>query len=81
MKKKVSTILIVLVLIILLFPIKSMQSDGGSVSYSAILYEVRFINKRNIGPRGGNQSLTKGTVISIFGITVYDSTETNEVDL
>ena len=45
MKKKIIIAVIVLVLAVLLFPIRSQLKDGGTVQYTAILYGVSKVHR------------------------------------
>ena len=45
MKKKIIAAVIVLVLAVLLFPIRSQLKDGGTVQYTAILYRVSKVHR------------------------------------
>ena len=54
MKRKTSiTILSIIILIILLIPIKTIYKDGGTITYSAVLYKVVKWHKINDIIEGG----------------------------
>ncbi len=80
MKKKLLVLFIVLFVFALLFPIRGKSSDGGSVSYHAVLYEVKLVNRRELGPYGEPSRLTKGTIIKILGFEIFNDTETKYID-
>ena len=66
-KQKVITGFIVIVLLlILLFPFRSVYRDGGTVNYKAVLYEV---TKYHIGVG----EYIGGWNVKIFGFEVYDN--------
>ncbi len=62
----ITVIIIPAVLLILLFPFRSVYRDGGTVNYKAVLYEV---TKYHIGVG----EYTAGLNIKIFGIEVYEN--------
>ncbi len=64
-------IIILVVLAILLFPIPFKAKDGGTVTYSPI----SFVYRVTVYNRVERFMTLKGTVVKIFGITVYDNTE------
>ncbi len=79
MKKKVIIVAIVVILLILLFPIRNVLKDGGSVEYKAILYNITKIHRINLQSSTGYED---GWKIKILGITIYnrytyDKTEKN----
>lgn len=76
MKRKILIVFLSIILFILLFPIRLRESDGGTVSYVAVLYSISHVNRLNVGTRGEKTTLTKGTIVKIAGQTVYDSTQT-----
>ena len=80
MKKRILVLCIILLVIVLLFPVRGKSSDGGSVTYNAVLYEVRLVHTREIGPYGEPERLTKGTIVRILGFEVYNNTKSNYVD-
>lgn len=70
MRKKVTTILAILI-IIMLTPIPMRLKDGGSVEYKAILYKITRIHRLNEQYEGGYEN---GWNISILGMQVYNKT-------
>lgn len=64
----------------LLVPVRGKASDGGSISYRAILYEVKLVHKRELGPYGEPSRLTKGTIVKILGFEIVNDTETEYID-
>jgi len=66
-KQKVITGFIVIVLLlILLFPFRSVYRDGGTVHYKAVLYEV---TKYHIGVG----EYIGGWNVKLFGFEIYDN--------
>lgn len=64
-------IIILVVLAILLFPIPFKAKDGGTVTY----FPITFVYRVTVYNRVERFMTLKGTVVKIFGITVYDNTE------
>ncbi|MCR5058435.1 MAG: hypothetical protein K6A81_07455 [Clostridiales bacterium] len=75
LKKRIIAAFVILLLILMIVPVRGRLSDGGSVYYNAVLYEVRFVHKREIGPYGEPERLTEGTIVKILGFKIYDNTE------
>lgn len=72
MKKKIITMVVIIIAIILLFPIPMRLKDGGSIEYKALLYTVTKYHKLSGNP---NQMYINGLGIEILGIEVYNSAE------
>lgn len=77
MKKKTIIItVIVILLFVLLFPIKLMLKDGGTVEYKAILYTVTKRQTESIDPDDPSRiGLYIGTEIKILFWEVYNDVE------
>ena len=45
MKKKVITISVAIILLVLLFPIRNQLKDGGTVEYKALVYKVSKVKR------------------------------------
>ena len=75
--KKALIIILILVALILLFPIREQAKDGGSVRYTAILYDVYDVHKiKSVTPTNGETYKTEfseGIIIKIFGIEVFNN--------
>ncbi len=65
-KKLIIGLIITVLLIILLFPVRLVYRDGGTVHYKAILYDV---TKYHIGVG----EYTAGWNVKILGIEVYEN--------
>lgn len=74
-KKKVTIILITVLLLILLFPIKLRIKDGGSVEYRAILYKVTKVHSLSLESSNGYET---GWRISILGFNIYSNVFSNK---
>lgn len=76
MKKKKVFIIIVVILIILyqlLWPDELIYKDGGSKEYRAVLYSVMYKNAYHYEVPGGELIGKRvGTIVTIFGIEVYN---------
>ena len=64
-------IIILVVILILLFPISLKAKDGGTVTY----FPITFVYRVTVYNRVERDMTLKGTVVKIFGKTVYDNTE------
>lgn len=77
MKKKLIIGVIGIILLILLFPVRSQLKDGGTVEYKAILYKVskvkRLISKEEMENEGKIKEYDQGIVIELFGFEVYNN--------
>lgn len=71
--KKALIIILILVALILLFPIREQAKDGGSVRYSAILYDVYKVHCLYGGPDTG-MLYVEGIIVEFLGHQVYNNT-------
>ncbi len=76
MKKKVIVSLCIVLAVILLFPVRLLYKDGGTVEYKAVLYSVKDVHCLNFGG-DAEEPYLDGWVIEILGFTVYDSVPWN----
>jgi len=76
MKKKVIA-LIVIIMIVLLFPIRTHLKDGGTVEYKAILYKVSKINQliseEEMEQNGKVKNYDKGIIVEFLGIEIFNN--------
>lgn len=73
MKRKTKVIIIIIVvLIVLLMHIRTMYKDGGSVRYSAILYNVTNYHQLDLDSETGYND---GWDIKVIGIPIYNNFE------
>lgn len=72
MNKKIVTIVIIIIALILLFPIPMRLKDGGSIRFQALLYSVTKYHKLDHNAEDG---YVDGIGIGILGMEVYNSTE------
>lgn len=75
MKKIVTTILLVLILIIALFPIKMHYKDGGSVAYQSLIGIYRVVDwHMTLSPaEDGVERYRDGLSIEIFGQEIFNN--------
>ncbi len=77
MKKKIIAAVIVLVLAVLLFPIRSQLKDGGTVQYTAILYRVskvhRLISIEEMEREGKVKEYDDGYTVELLGFEVFNN--------
>lgn len=70
MKRKIAiAVIIAVVLAILLFPIRIVYKDGGSIKYKALIYSVTKYHRL---PPLGAEDYLEGWKIELFGITLRD---------
>lgn len=77
-KKKVTiiiSIVVLMILAILLFPIRRDYDDGGTVAYDAILYSVT--KRHSLAYEDGKGGYMDGTEIRILSFEVYNDVEFN----
>ena len=73
--KKLLTVILILVLALLLFPIRQQYKDGGSVVYSAVLYDVYNVHAMYIeDPNDSEIKFVEGYIIKILGVQVFNNT-------
>ena len=74
MKKKRKRIVLIVILLALCFPIRSSYKDGGTVSYTSLLYQVRHVHSLEDDTVRGEFVNTEGLRVHILGfLPVYDS--------
>ena len=78
MKKKIITMVVIIIAIILLFPLPMRLKDGGSIEFKALLYTVTKYHKLSGNP---NQMYIDGLGIEILGMEIYNSAKEQENEL
>jgi hypothetical protein len=77
MKKKVCTIVVIALLVLMLIPVKMYLEDGGTKIYRAVLYEV--VDMHRLNPEYNEDDSVpqyiEGTILRILGIEVYNSVQ------
>lgn len=75
MKKKMIISAAVLVLLILMFPIRTQLKDGGSVRYKALTYEITKVHSLNLQEKTEKEENAEpykdGIIIEILGCEIY----------
>lgn len=61
-------VVIVILLVVLSIPRKSMLWDGGSIEYKSVIYKVTKVH------RLADTSFYEGFEIELFGIKIFDNT-------
>ncbi len=74
MKKKIIIGICIILAIVCLIPIRMPLEDGGTVVYSAILYQVEDVHRIGAEDNAEDEYL-EGTVVKILGIEVYNDVE------
>ena len=70
MKKKILTVICILLLIVLLVPIPMRMKDGGTVKYQALLYSISDVHRLAPSTESGYED---GLVIEILGMQIYNN--------
>lgn len=71
MKKKKALIAVIIVIgLVLLFPIPQRLKDGGSIRYSAVLYQITDVDRLNSDIES-EQPYLEGIEIEILGAKVF----------
>lgn len=73
MKRKLIIILCIILAFVLLFPVRLMYKDGGTVEYKALLYSVYDVHR--INPDMDSEDMfIEGIIIEILGLKILDTT-------
>ena len=70
MQVKIKTILCVLFIVVLLFPIPMRMKDGGTVTYQALLYSISDVHRLAPSKTGGYED---GIIIRILGMQIINT--------
>ncbi len=74
MKRKIITVICVILALILLIPVPIMYKDGGTVEYKAVLYSIYDVHRLNPDMESEDMFI-EGIIVEILGVTVFDSTK------
>ncbi len=73
-KKKLVTVIILLALIVLLFPIRTQLKDGGTVEYKALLYKVSDVHSlTTLEEHENGKEFNEGFIIEILGFEIFNN--------
>lgn len=77
MKNKIITAVILLLLVVLLFPIRTQLKDGGTVQYTAVLYRVskvhRLISVEEAEQEGKVKEFDEGITVELLGFEIFNN--------
>ena len=73
MKRKLTTIICVILAFILLFPVRLQYKDGGTVEYKALLYSIYDVHRINPDMES-EEMFIAGLIIEILGVKIFDNT-------
>ena len=77
MKRKTILISVLIILLILLFPIRSILKDGGTIEYQSLTYKISKVHRLNIQNPNDQEEPQKtydeGIIIEIFGFEIYNN--------
>ncbi len=78
-KKKIVTIVVLLALAVLLFPIRTQLKDGGTVQYTAALYRVskvhRLISIEEMEQEGKVKEFDDGITVELLGFEIFNNVQ------
>ena len=76
MKKKILTIITIIIALILLIPIPMHLKDGGTIEYRALLYKVSKVHSlASLEEMGDGKEYNVGIIIEILGFEIYNDVQ------
>ena len=74
MNKKVTIVMVFVVLLILLVPIPMHLNDGGTVEYKALLYKISKVHSlTSIEEMENGKQYNEGIIVEILGFEIYNN--------
>ena len=73
MKRKVIICICIILALCLLIPIPMRLKDGGTVVYTAVLYQVEDVHRLTIDPTSATGAYIDGTIVRILGMEVFNN--------
>ena len=73
MKRKVIICICIILALCLLIPIPMRLKDGGTVVYTAVLYQVEDVHRLTIDPTSETSAYIDGTIVRILGMEVFNN--------
>ena len=73
MKRKVIICICIILALCLLIPIPMRMKDGGTVVYTAVLYQVEDVHRLTIDPTSKTSAYIDGTIVRILGMEVFNN--------
>ena len=79
MKKHITVIITILIILVLMFPIRTQLRDGGTVEYKSLTYKIskvkRLISEEEAEKEGKVQNYDRGIIVELFGFEIYNDVE------
>lgn len=79
MKKHITVIITILIILVLMFPIRTQLKDGGTVEYKSLTYKIskvkRLISEEKAEKEGKVQNYDRGIIVELFGFEIYNDVE------
>ncbi len=79
MKKHITVIITILIILVLMFPICTQLKDGGAVEYKSLTYKIskvkRLISEEEAEKEGKVQNYDRGIIVELFGFEIYNDVE------
>lgn len=79
MKKHITVIITILIILVLMFPIRTQLKDGGTVEYKSLTYKISkvkcLISEEEAEKEGKVQNYDRGIIVELFGFEIYNDVE------
>ncbi len=79
MKKHITVIITILIILVLMFPIRTQLKDSGTVEYKSLTYKIskvkRLISEEEAEKEGKVQNYDRGIIVELFGFEIYNDVE------
>lgn len=79
MKKHITVIITILIILVLMFPIRTQLKDGGTVEYKSLTYKIskvkRLISEEEAEKESKVQNYDRGIIVELFGFEIYNDVE------
>ncbi len=79
MKKHITVIITILIILVIMFPIRTQLKDGGTVEYKSLTYKIskvkRLISEEEAEKEGKVQNYDRGIIVELFGFEIYNDVE------
>lgn len=79
MKKHITVIITILIILVLMFPIRTQLKDGGTVEYKSLTYKIskvqRLISEEEAENKGKVQNYDKGIIVELLGFEIFNNVE------
>lgn len=79
MKKHITVIITIFIILVLMFPIRTQLKGGGTVKYKSLTYKIskvkRLISEEEAEKEGKVQNYDRGIIVEFFGFEIYNDVE------